>query len=72
MINTALIESKKILDCLIDSDEFSVDQIQSVKHFILALNVGCDCDDYNGFNCGCGHRSSLCEEALKELDKIYN
>lgn len=69
MVKSALIESKKLLDFYIDNVEDLDDgQIESVKHFIKALSAGCGCDDYNGFDCGCGKRAFLCDEALKELD----
>lgn len=49
-------------------NDLDMEQTESVKHFIKALRTGCGCDDYNGFDCGCGHRAFLCNEALKELD----
>ena len=69
MVKSALIEAKNLLDFYIEStDDLNVEQTESVKHFIKALNAGCCCDDYNGFDCGCGKRAFLCDEALKELD----
>ena len=69
MVKSALIEAKKLLDFYIEStDDLNVEQTESVKHFIKALKAGCGCDDYNGFDCGCGKRAFLCDEALKELD----
>ncbi len=69
MVKSALIEAKKLLDFYIEStDDLNVEQTESVKHFIKALKAGCDCDDDNGFDCGCGKRAFLCDEALKELD----
>ena len=69
MVKLALIEAKKLLDFYIESsDDLNVEQTESVKHFIKALKAGCGCDDYNGFDCGCGKRAFLCDEALKELD----
>ena len=69
MVKSALIEAKKLLDFYIEStDDLDTEQTESVKHFIKALRAGCGCDDYNGFDCGCGKRDILCEEALKELD----
>ena len=69
MVKSALIEAKKLLDFYIESsDDLTVEQTESVKHFIKALKAGCGCDDYNGFDCGCGKRAFLCDEALKELD----
>lgn len=69
MIKDALIEAKKLLDFYIEStDDLSKEQIESVTHFIKALRAGCGCDDYNGFDCGCGKRAFLCDEALKVLE----
>ena len=71
MVKTALIETKKLLDFYIDStDDLDGEQIESVRHFVKALNTGCSCDDYFGFDCGCGERAFLCREALKELDGL--
>ena len=70
MVKSALIEAKKLLDFYIEEStaDLTTEQIKSVKHFIKALKAGCGCDDYNGFDCGCGKRAFLCDEALKELD----
>jgi hypothetical protein len=69
MVKSALIEAKKLLDFYIENTgDLNTEQIESVKHFIKALRSGCVCDDYNGFDCGCGHRAFLCDEALKELN----
>ena len=69
MVKSALIEAKKLLEFYIESpDDLNAEQTESVKHFIKALKAGCGCDDYNGFDCGCGKRAFLCDEALKELD----
>ena len=71
MVKTALIEAKKLLDFYVDStDDLDGEQIESVRHFVKALNTGCSCDDYHGFDCGCGERAFLCREALKELDGL--
>ena len=69
MVKSALIESKKLLDFYIESkDDLNTEQIESVKHFIKALRAGCGCDAYNAFDCGCGNRAFLVNEALKELE----
>ena len=69
MVKSALIEAKKLLEFYIEStDDLNGEQTESVKHFIKALKAGCGCDDYNGFDCGCGKRAFLCDEALKELE----
>ncbi len=68
MIRLALIEAKKLLDFYIESsDDLNSEKIKSVKHFIKALQAGCSCDAYNNFDCGCGKRAFLCDEALKKL-----
>ena len=68
MVKSALIEAKKLLDFYIEStDDLDTEQIESAKHFIKALKAGCGCDDYNGFDCGCGKRAFVCDGALKEL-----
>lgn len=74
MLKSALIESRKLLDFAIENiEDLSPEQIESVKHFLSALIVGCLCDDYNGFDCGCRHRSLLYSEAMKELeDNTFN
>ena len=72
MIKIALRQSKEILDYLLDTDEddFTPEQIQSAARFIKALNVDCECDCYNGFVCGCSHRSMIVNEALESLKLI--
>jgi len=71
MIKTALKESKKLLQYFIDCNEdFTDEEIESIKHFLKALKAGCGCDDYNGFDCGCGHRAFLSDEALSELKAV--
>ena len=65
MVKSALIEAKKLLDFYIEStDDLDVEQTESVKHFIKALKAGCGCDDYNGFDCGCGKRAFLLQLVL--------
>ena len=69
MVKSALFEAKKLLDFYIENtDDLDTEQIESVRHFIKALRAGCGCDDYNGFDCGCGKRAFLCDEALNELE----
>jgi len=72
MIKSALIESRKLLDFYIENIYYLDEaQTESVIHFVKALKAGCDCDDYNGFDCGCNKRAYLCDEALNILkDKI--
>jgi hypothetical protein len=42
----------------------------SMKNMIMGLNVGCMCDSYHGFDCGCSEREWIINESVKELDKI--
>ena len=70
IVRIALKEAKELLEHYIDFDEDLVEEeVESVKQFLKALNCGCGCDDYNGFDCGCGQRAFLCKEALKELER---
>lgn len=75
MIKSALIESKKLLDFYIENieniEDLSEEQLESVKHFIKALKCGCECDDYNGYNCGCNKRACLYDEAFIEIAETY-
>lgn len=72
-IKAALIESKRILEFYIknynDVDDLN-ENPEIVKHFIRALLLKCECDDYNGFDCGCSQRAFLCDEALKEIELL--
>ena len=72
MIEQALIEAKKLLNFYIEEGVEGLDdrQIESVKHFLKALRCGCACDYSYGFECGCGERDFLCDEALKELQNL--
>jgi hypothetical protein len=70
-IKIALEECKKFIDYLIDcDDDFNDEEIESAIRFIKGLGVGCECDDYNGFDCGCSHRNALIIDALDELNKL--
>lgn len=40
------------------------------RKMIESIDLNCGCDDYVGYNCGCGFRRTVVKEALKELDKI--
>lgn len=68
-MKTALIESKKLLEHIIEfiDEPKTDDEFNSIEHYLKALKIGCECDDYNGFDCGCTNRAFLCDEALKEL-----
>ena len=70
MIKSALKEARNLLDYFINSDEdYNEKEKESLTHFLKALNAGCECDSYNGFNCGCEIRSHLYNEGLKVLNK---
>jgi len=72
MITIALTKAKELIDFYLSDDisELEPQQIESIRHIILSLNCGCGCDDYNGFSCGCGNRSVIVGEALKELEAL--
>jgi hypothetical protein len=40
-----------------------------MKNMIIGLDVGCMCDSYKGFDCGCSEREWIIDESVKELDK---
>ena len=70
-VKIVLKESKKLLESLIESeDDYSDEEIESVKHFINGFKCGCYCDDYNGFDCGCTKRAFLADEAMTELENM--
>ena len=50
------------------NEEPDEETLISMKNMIIGLNVGCMCDDYNGFDCGCSNRSWIIDEAIKEID----
>ena len=69
-IQFALRESRKLLEFYINNiDDIQESDIESITHFINALNAGCECDDYNGFDCGCGRRSVARELGIKALSE---
>ena len=73
MIKSALIESTKLLENIIENiedDDKTEDELISITHYIKALKIGCECDHYNGFDCGCSNRSFLYDEALKKIELI--
>lgn len=53
-----------------DIEFYSKEKIESIKNLINSANVGCECDPYFGYDCGCGERNFLFKEALKELEKV--
>jgi hypothetical protein len=72
-IRLALEKSKELLEFYIDNDDYidyDDDDMNTIKHYIDALDCGCQCDSYNGFDCGCGERLFNMKEAYKDIDKI--
>lgn len=71
-IKHALEKSKKLLDFYINNiyEDWDESSIKSMEHFIEALNVDCMCDDYNGFDCGCGNRFTAISDAKQELETL--
>jgi hypothetical protein len=71
-IKFTLIKSKELLEYYIENDDYidsNDDDIKTIMHYIDALDCGCQCDSYNGFDCGCGDRSFNIREAYKEMVK---
>lgn len=68
-IDTALKLLKNQAELQIRSD-ITRDDIPTVRKMIQSVNTECYCDDYVGFDCGCGNRRMIVAEALKELEKI--
>lgn len=66
----ALDIAKNLLDEFIEDSDIFGGQWDSVEHFIKATKVDCECDDYYGFNCGCGERRQIREKALDALQKL--
>lgn len=52
------------------SNDISCDDIPIVRKMIQSVNTECYCDDYVGFDCGCGFRRMIVAEALKEIEEI--
>jgi len=71
-MKTALEEAKKIIEHYLNNDIDLSDEyyLQTIKHCILILNVGCQCDEYNGFDCGCSKRSAIIKNATNEFNKL--
>ncbi len=68
-IQQALFELNKQIVLLLDND-VSVDDKDILKALITCLKVGCGCDNYNGYDCGCSRRAGLAESALIEIEKL--
>ena len=71
-IKLALEKAKEIIDYHLSElgDNTSASTILSILLFVKGIDVGCECDDYNAFDCGCGDRSRIIKLALDELEKI--
>lgn len=52
------------------SNDITSGESHIVRKMIKAIPLECLCDDYLGFECGCGNRRMIVAEALKELEKI--
>ena len=69
----ALLESKKHLGFLIEnSEDYTKSDLDSINHYIDAINAECECDDYNGFYCGCVKRSTIIQLAKAKLKEDYH
>ena len=68
-IDTALRLLKNQVDLQMSND-ISCDDLHIVREMIKAIPLECLCDDYVGFDCGCGNRRMIVAEALKELEEI--
>lgn len=66
----ALKEVMKLAQHHLDNidEEPDMESLNSIKNMVIGLNVGCECDDYNGFDCGCSNRNWIIDEAIKEID----
>jgi len=67
---TALKEVIKLAENHLENinEEPDKEMLISMKNMIFGLSVGCMCDDYNGFDCGCSKRNWIIDEAIKEID----
>ena len=52
-----------------NANEPDKETLISMKNMIIGLDVGCMCDSYKGFDCGCSEREWIIDESVKELDK---
>jgi len=62
----------RLLEYLSDIPETEMDDkdLQVLTDATNILNFGCECDSYNGFDCGCGKRARLRDEALDVIIKL--
>ena len=71
IIESALQETKAIVDYFtsdeIDFQNLSTEERRSIKHLIESIRCGCECDSYNGYDCGCSRRSGIYQQAMKEF-----
>lgn len=71
-LKMALEESKRLLDFYIEhiNESWDDEQIASMQKYIEALNAGCGCDSYNGFDCRCGVRANAAGLGMEALNKL--
>ena len=62
----ALLAVRDIIDISLESADDLTDD-QTVKILLSVLPI-CECDDYNGYECGCQNRTALYDEAIKEIE----
>ena len=70
LFDQVLKEAIQILQCEIDGD---IDLSNNTTRYLVKkaceiLDVPCECDYYNGFDCGCSRRSGLIELTENELN----
>lgn len=74
MIEQTLKEAKRLIELLLsDLDEVGMAD-ESDLHIIECsaklIKCGCECDLYNGFDCGCTQRAIMNESTMKEIEAI--
>ena len=69
-IKQALLKAKEVIDYHLSElgEDTSEAAIKSIECFIAGINVGCECDDYNGYSCGCNARSRIIKLALEDIE----
>lgn len=70
-IKIALLEAKGLIETYLSELGGTANEAwDSVEHIVRSLSIGCECDDYNGFDCGCTRRAYIRDEALKEIEEV--
>lgn len=73
VIKHALIACKDLADHYMKfSEDLTDDEVTSIRHLVSALDRGCNCDDYNGFDCGCEETNSLRVSAMAAIDALVD